>query len=272
MTLSLPCSGSLSGRVALIAGGATGIGASIARTLGEKGAAIVIGDTRESEGGATVRALCRAGIDAQFVGLDVTDEQSWEAAIFETLAGCGGFDILVNHEGTEAASLIADADPAAFRRLCDVNLTGVLLGMKSAFNAMKPEGTAGNGGVVINVSSTAAQTAFPATGPYAATKAGVERLTRIGAVEARRLGYGVRVNCVYPGFVGTGPSDASAQKAVELGLFPSADALESFLQEQTPLGRLGTPDDVAETVAFLCTDAAFVTGVGVPVAGGIGVH
>jgi NAD(P)-dependent dehydrogenase (short-subunit alcohol dehydrogenase family) len=149
----------------------------------------------------------------------------------------------------------------------------VLLGMKCAFNAMRPDGSAGNGGVVINVSSTAAQTAFPSTGPYAATKAGVERLTKIGAVEAGRLGYGVRVNCVYPGFVATSLSAASAQKTIELGLFPSAEALEGFLKEQTPLGRLGTPDDVAETVAFLCTDAAaFVTGVGVPVAGGMGVH
>jgi NAD(P)-dependent dehydrogenase (short-subunit alcohol dehydrogenase family) len=138
---------------------------------------------------------------------------------------------------------------------------------------MRPDGSAGNGGVVINVSSTAAQTAFPSTGPYAATKAGVERLTKIGAVEAGRLGYGVRVNCVYPGFVATSLSAASAQKTIELGLFPSAEALEGFLKEQTPLGRLGTPDDVAETVAFLCTDAAaFVTGVGVPVAGGMGVH
>ncbi len=188
------------------------------------------------------------------------------------LAETGGLDILVNNAGVEITTLIADADPAAFRRLCDVNLTGTLLGMKAAFNAMRPGGAAGRGGVVINVSSTAAQTAFPSTGPYAATKAGVERLTKIGAVEAGRLGYGVRVNCVYPGFVATALSAGSAARAVEMGLFPSIEALQAFLIDQTPLGRLGAPEDVAETVAFLCSDgASFVTGIGVPVAGGMGV-
>lgn len=273
MTMPLLYSGCFTGRVALVTGGARGIGAAIAHRLGVDGASVVIADVLDEEGERTVQRLTQQGIDAHFIHLDVTDEASWGNAIFETLATCGGFDILINNAGIEVTTLIADADPDAFRRLCDVNLTGVLLGMKSAFNAMRPEGTAGNGGVVINVSSTAAQTAFPSTGPYAATKAGVERLTKIGAVEAGRLGYGVRVNCVYPGFVATSLSAASGKKAVELGLFPSAEALEGFLKEQTPLGRLGTPDDVAETVAFLCTDAAaFVTGVGVPVAGGMGVH
>lgn len=273
MTLPLPFSGCFTGRVALVTGAARGIGAAIATRLGQDGANVVIADVLKEEGERTASRLRQQGIEASFVHLDVTDEASWQGALRETLAACGGFDILVNNAGIEVTSLIADADPADFRRLCDVNLTGVLLGMKTAFNAMRPEGPAGHGGVVINVSSTAAQTAFPATGPYAATKAGVERLTKIGAVEAGRLGYGVRVNCVYPGFVATSLSAASASKAIALGLFPDAETLEAFLTEQTPLGRLGTPEDVAETVAFLCTDrAAFVTGVGVPVAGGMGVH
>jgi len=93
----------------------------------------------------------------------------------------------------------------------------------------------------------------------------------VGAVEAGKLGYGVRVNCVYPGFIATALSAGSARKAVALGLFPDEAALGGFLIDQTPLGRLGAPQDVAEAVRWLCSDAAaFITGVGLPVAGGMG--
>lgn len=272
MTLTLPQTGCFTGRTALVTGSARGIGAAIATRLAESGATVFIADVLAEAGEATAADLRGKGLDALFVPLDVRDEGSWRDAVAAVLAETGQLDILVNNAGTEITTLIADADAEAFRRLCDVNLTGVLLGMKTAFNTMRPGGGAGRGGVVVNVSSTAAQTAFPATGPYAATKAGVERLTKIGAVEAGKLGYGVRVNCVYPGFIATAMSAESARKAVALGLFPDAAAVQSFIEEQTPLGRLGTPEDVAATVAFLCSDAAaFVTGVGVPVAGGMGV-
>jgi NAD(P)-dependent dehydrogenase (short-subunit alcohol dehydrogenase family) len=267
-----PIGACLTGRTALVTGAARGIGAAIAKRLAEAGAKVVIADVLRAEGEATAQALIDAGHAARFLPLDVADEASWTEAVAATIAWGGGFDILVNNAGIEITTLIADVDPAAFRRLCDVNLTGPLLGMKAAFNAMRPGGAAGRGGAVVNVSSTAAQTAFPSTGPYAATKAGVERLTKVGAVEAGRLGYGVRVNCVYPGFIETALSAGSAAKAVEMGLFPDAATLGAFLIEQTPLGRLCAARDVAETVAFLCSDAAaFVTGVGVPVAGGMGI-
>lgn len=273
MAMPLPLTGCFSGRTALVTGAARGIGAEIAACLAERGATVFIADVLVDEGETTAAALRQRGLDVIFVALDVRDETGWRSAVETVLAETGQFDILINNAGTEITTLIADADAEAFRRLCDVNLTGVLLGMKTAFNAMRPGGTAGRGGVVVNVSSTAAQTAFPTTGPYAATKAGVERLTKIGAVEAGKFGYGVRVNCVYPGFIETALSAESARKAIALGLFPDVETLQAFLLDQTPLGRLGTPGDVAETVAFLCSDAsAFVTGVGVPVAGGMGVH
>lgn len=148
---------------------------------------------------------------------------------------------------------------------------GPLLGLKAAFRAMRPGGAAGRGGVVVNVSSMAALTAYPATAAYAATKAGVERLTKVAAVESARLGYGVRVNCVYPGLVATELSQASAARALEIGLFPDAATMQSYLMSQIPFGRTGAPEDVAEAVAFLASDAAsYITGVGLPVAGGLG--
>lgn len=261
------------GRTALVTGAARGLGAAIATRLAEGGAAVLVADVLEAEGQATAQALRARGLTAGFTRLDVTREADWQEAAATCVDAFGGLDIVVNNAGIEITSLIADADPEAFRRLCDVNLTGVLLGMKTAFRTMRPGGAAGRGGAVVNIASTAAQGAFPTTGPYAATKAGVERLTKVGAVEAGKLGYGVRVNCVYPGYVTTALSAESARKVVAMGLFPDVESLQAFLLDQTPLGRLGTAQDVAETVAFLCSDAAgFVTGAGVRVSGGMGLH
>jgi NAD(P)-dependent dehydrogenase (short-subunit alcohol dehydrogenase family) len=177
----------------------------------------------------------------------------------------------VNNVSIEVTALVADIDAAELRRMLDVNIVGTALGMKHAFRAMRPGGVAGRGGAVVNIASVAATIAFPAIAGYSATKSAVDRLTRVGAMESGKLGYGVRVNCVYPGLVPTDMGMKLANDVVGVGLFASPEAAVGAIVEQTPLGRLGTVADMADAVVFLCSDASrFITGAGLPVDGGMG--
>jgi 3alpha(or 20beta)-hydroxysteroid dehydrogenase len=180
-------------------------------------------------------------------------------------------DILVNNAGILTASLVVDTDPAEFRKMNDINIIGTMLGMKHGLRAMRPGGAAGNGGSIVNLSSGAALIAFPAIAGYSATKSAVDRMTRVAAQESGKLGYGVRVNCVYPGFIGTSMAFGLAADMARLGLAESADAALNEVVGSTPLGRLGEVTDVADVVAFLASDASrFTTGAGLPVDGGMG--
>jgi NAD(P)-dependent dehydrogenase (short-subunit alcohol dehydrogenase family) len=261
----------LTGRKALVTGGAQGLGAGMAHALAKAGASVVIGDIQEDVAKGTVDAIRQAGGTAEFVALDVTDEASWEAAITQTIAELGGLDILVNNAGIELSGLVVDVDPADLRRMFDVNVVGTALGIKHAFRAMRPGGPAGNGGSVINIASVAATIAFPMIAGYSASKSAVDRLTRIAAVESGKLGLGVRVNCVYPGLVPTAMGMKLANDMVTLGLAPSVEAAVGGVVEATPLGRLGEVADMADAVVFLASDASrFITGAGLPCDGGMG--
>ncbi|RSD13932.1 SDR family NAD(P)-dependent oxidoreductase [Amycolatopsis eburnea] len=261
----------LTGRAALVTGGARGLGAGMAEALARAGAAVVIADVREDLGRATADALKQTGATAAFVPLDVTDDAGWEQAVTATVAELGRLDIVVNNAGVEISGLVADLDPADVRRMLDVNVLGTALGIKHAFRAMRPGGAAGNGGAVVNIASVAATIAFPGIAGYSATKSAVDRLTRVAAMESGKLGYGVRVNCVYPGLVPTEMGNQLATDVVRLGLFPSVEDAIGAVVEQTPAGRLGEVTDMADAVVFLASDAArFVTGAGLPVDGGMG--
>jgi 3alpha(or 20beta)-hydroxysteroid dehydrogenase len=261
----------LSGRKALVTGGARGIGASIATALSEAGAAVVIGDVLHDLGRETAGSLAKTGVPTGFVGLDVGDDDQWAKATASVIDQIGGFDILVNNAGVEITSLIVDIEAAELRHMLDVNIVGTALGMKHAFRAMRPQGPAGKGGAVVNISSVAATIAFPSIAGYSGTKSAVDRMTRIGAVEAGKLGYGVRVNCIYPGLIPTDMGVKLAQDVVKVGLWPTVDAAIAEVVGLTPLGRLAEVTDVAAAAVFLCSDAArFVTGVGLPVDGGMG--
>jgi NAD(P)-dependent dehydrogenase (short-subunit alcohol dehydrogenase family) len=256
----------LAGRHALVTGGAQGLGAGMAQALAAAGAKVMIGDLQDD-----LAAETAAEIGAQSTHLNVTDEASWELAIGATVQELGGFDILVNNAGIEISGLIVDFEAADLKRMLEVNVLGTALGIKHGLRAMRPDGPAGAGGAIVNVSSVAATIAFPGISGYSATKSAVDRLTRVAAFEAGKLGFGVRINCVYPGLVPTAMGMQLAVDMAELGLFTSPEAAVGAVVEQTPLGRLGEVPDMADAVVFLASDQArFITGIGLPVDGGMG--
>ncbi|MCW2760700.1 MAG: oxidoreductase [Marmoricola sp.] len=258
----------LSGRTALVTGGAQGLGEGMARALADAGARVVVADLQEDLGSKVADSL---GEGHGFVRLDVTDEASWENAVVAAASDFGGLDILVNNAGVEISSLITEVDPKDIHTMLDVNILGTALGIKHGLRTMRPDGLAGKGGSIINISSVAATIAFPGIPIYSATKSAVDRLTRVAAMEAGKLGYGVRVNCIYPGLVPTAMGAGLANDMAELGLFGSPDEAVAAVVGLTPSGRLGEVGDMADAVVFLASDASrFVNGVGLPVDGGMG--
>src|SRR6476661_10071930 len=257
----------LSGRRALVTGAARGLGAGMARALTDAGARVMVADVLKDAGEQTAAELEGGG----FVELDVTSDAGWESAVAHTVGELGGLDVLVNNAGIEVTQLIVDTDPEQVRAMLEVNILGTMLGLKHGLRAMRPGGAAGSGGTIINIASVAATIAFPAIAGYSATKSAVDRLTRVAAMESGKLGYGVRVNCVYPGLVPTAMGIGLANDMATIGIYPSAEAAVGAVVELTPAGRLGQVDDMADAVVFLASDAArFITGAGLPVDGGMG--
>src|SRR6516164_11631340 len=125
----------------------------------------------------TAATIAKSGAKTGFVRLDVSDDQQWERAVATTVSALGGYDILVNNAGIEITSLVIDVRAEDLRRMCDVNIVGVGLGMKHAFRAMRPGGAAGAGGAIVNMASVAATIAFPAIAGYSGTKSAVDRMT-----------------------------------------------------------------------------------------------
>jgi 3alpha(or 20beta)-hydroxysteroid dehydrogenase len=257
----------LTGRVALVTGGAQGLGEGMARALATAGARVMIADVNEA-GAETAASL---GDGHGFVRLDVTDEAGWEAAVQASVDQLGGLDVLVNNAGVEITSLLTEVQVDDIRTMLDVNILGTTLGLKHGLRTMRPDGAAGKGGSIINISSVAATIAFPAIAVYSGTKSAVDRLTRVAAMESGKLGYGVRVNCIYPGLVPTAMGAGLANDMASLGLYGSPEEAVGAVIELTPSGRLGEVDDMADAVVFLASDASrFINGAGIPVDGGMG--
>ena len=214
----------LTGRTALVTGGAQGLGAGMASALAEAGASVAVADINDELGQETVEGLRSAGAKAEFVHLDVREDSQWEAATSAAVSALGGLDIVVNNAGVEVTDLLVDFDAEAASTLLSVNVLGTALGIKHAFRAMRPGGSAGAGGAVVNIASVAATIAFPGIALYSASKSAIDRLTRVAAAESGKLGYGVRINCVYPGLTPTAMGNKLAVETAGLGLFESPEA------------------------------------------------
>ena len=236
------------GRVALVTGGASGIGKATALRIAAEGGSVLIADVQDEAGASVVDEITRAGGKAAFVHLDVTDEKGWADAVARAVDGFGGLDILVNNAGIGDNQPIEVTTVDTWNKVVAVTQTSVFLGMKAAAEALKKSGH----GSVVNVSSMYGIVGSGVSPAYHAAKGAVRLLTKTTA-----LGWateGVRVNSVHPGFIDT----------PILG-----DTDRDMLVAGTPMKRLGKPEEIAAIITFLASDdASFTTGAEFVVDGG----
>jgi 3alpha(or 20beta)-hydroxysteroid dehydrogenase len=227
--------GSLAGRVAIVTGGARGIGVAVVRAFVAEGARVVVADVLDSEGKALAHSV---GDSAAYVHLDVTDPEAWRLAVAEAEALFGPVTDLVNNAGVvEFASIEASSD-ATFRRVVDVDLVGAFFGMRAVLPSMRRAG----GGEIVNVSSTAGLTGYAGIAGYVAAKWGLRGLTKAAALEFAPDR--IRVCSVHPGPIRT----------------PMTAGLGDDSVAGQPIERFGDPEEVARMVLFVAADATFSTG------------
>jgi 3alpha(or 20beta)-hydroxysteroid dehydrogenase len=254
-------SSDLTGKVALISGGARGLGEAAAWAICEAGGRVVLGDLLAERGEATASALRAAGHEARFIPLDVRSEADWGAAVAFATDSFGGLDILVNNAGIATAATIESLAVADFQAILDINLLGTFRGMQAAIPALKARG----GGAIVNISSNSTQRVSAITTSYAATKAAVANMTKSAAIHLAQTATGIRANSIHPG-----PHETE----MLMGADAKADLPEVLaLRAAIPMGRMGKPQEVGAVVAFLASDAAsYVTGAELFVDGGLTPH
>ncbi|MBI4639278.1 MAG: glucose 1-dehydrogenase, partial [Candidatus Tectomicrobia bacterium] len=229
----------LEGKVALISGGARGMGAVEARLFAKEGARVVIGDILEEEGRRVEAEINETGGEALFVRLDVTSESAWQNAVATAVARFGKLDILVNNAGIGSRGKVEDTTVEDWDKTMDVNAKGVFLGTKTAIPAMRKAG----GGSIINISSQLGLVGTDTGSPqYQASKGAVRLLTKSTAIQYAREG--IRVNSVHPGPIMTPMTEASRSDPERYKLTLS----------RIPLGKYGQPEDVAYGVLYLASD------------------
>ncbi len=245
------------------------IGACCAHRLAAAGAKVVVTDIETEQPEGVVKEIRQAGGTAVFRRLDVANEADWEAAVEAAVNTYGSLDILVNNAGIEDMTMVEDTPLDTWRRVMSVNSDGVFLGVKHAIRAMKPGGISGRGGSIVNMASICAMVALDGAGSYSAAKAAVTMLTKVAAVECGKLGYGIRVNSVHPGVILTELVKAGMEESASRGIFKSAAEAQALYESLHPIGRLGEPEDIANAVLYLASDASsFVTGAQLVVDGG----
>jgi len=235
----------LTGKVALVTGGARGIGAATCRELAELGAEVVVTDVLDDEGSALADELQQAGHRAFYRHLDVADEDAWSDSVAEVIARSGRLDTLVNNAGIGTFEDVEAETLDGYRRVIGINQVGVWLGMRAVIPQMRAQGS----GSIINISSIfGAVGGFGGSVAYHASKGAVRLMTKNAAI--RYAKEGIRVNSVHPGFVDT-PMVEPAK----------GTDMEQAILANTPMGRWGRSEEIATVIAFLAGDgASFMTG------------
>ncbi len=243
----------LENKVAMISGGARGMGAAEAKLFAREGAKVVIGDVLEAEGRQTEAEINETGGECLFVHLDVASESAWSDAMRDAVARFGKLDILVNNAGISGRATVEDTDTELWDRVMEINAKGVFLGTKAAIPEMRKSG----GGSIINISSIFGLVGSGGSASYHASKGAVRLFTKSTAIQY--AGEGIRANSIHPGPIITPMTEASRT---------DAEILSNMLA-RTPLGRYGEPEDVAYGALFLASDeSSFMTGSELVIDGG----
>lgn len=246
--------GRVDGRIAIVTGGAKGIGKASARMLAEEGAAVAVTDIDETAGRDTVAGIVENGGQAAFFEHDVSDEDDWKRVVAAVQDEFGVPDILVNNAGIYRIEPLDEVSVEDWRHLMDINVTGVFLGMKHCTPLMRENG----GGSVINLSSVAGLVGLPNHSCYGASKGAVRTMTKDAAMELAPDG--IRVNSIHPAYIDTEMADYGAEVQ---------EASKEELGAMHPIGHMGEPDDVAYAVVYLASEEAkFVTGAELVLDGG----
>ncbi len=244
----------LDAKVAIVSGGARGMGAVEAKMFAREGAKVAIGDILEDLGHEVEAEINEAGGEAVFVRLDVTKQEDWQQIVSTAVGSFGKLDILVNNAGISARGLVEDVDVEDWERVMDVNAKGVFLGTKAAIPEMRRAG----GGSIINISSQLGLVGTTHSSPqYQASKGAVRLLTKATAVQY--AADGIRCNSVHPGPIFTPMTERGRAEP---------DVYSSMLSK-IPLGRYGDPEEVANGVLYLASDeSSYVTGSELVIDGG----
>jgi 2-keto-3-deoxy-L-fuconate dehydrogenase len=248
----------LNGKVALVTGGASGIGAAIGRAFVEQGGRVVVADVNRDAGTAVAEAL---GTNGVFCAVDVTDRSSLESAVAAGVERFGRLDVMVNNAGIGLVGSVQETDAADWDRLLAVNVTGVFNGSRVAVDQMLRQTPAG--GVIINMASVAGQIGVARRFAYCATKGAVIAMTRQLSVDYVKSG--IRCNCICPGTV----YSPFVEGYVERFHHDTREQTIAELHARQPIGRMGRPEEIADLAVYLASDAAsFMTGSAVVLDGG----
>jgi len=241
----------LTGKVAIITGGARGQGEAEARLFASHGAQVVVTDVLAEQGQAVAESL---GDQAIFVQHDVSSEEGWADVIDHTLHRFGRVDVLINNAAISKPLKLEDTTTATYRQIIDINQVGVFLGMRAVLQPMKQAG----GGVIINVASVAGLQGTSTLFAYTASKWAVRGMSKSAALELAR--YNIRVNVINPGVIDTPINHDNPEK------------MNQVLVQTTPLRRMGDPIEIAEAALFIASDAArFATGADFTIDGGMSI-